>query len=117
MILADEEYPTLAPMGEAGSGEVREKQTAYLSEIIAKLNDLFGSDTTDGDQLSFVKAITTKMAESELLRSQANANTKEQFSASPDLTKELQNANIESFDAFENLSKKVLNSEELQKIS
>jgi type I restriction enzyme R subunit len=34
------EYPTLAPLTEAGSAEVREK-IKVLSEIIAKVNELF----------------------------------------------------------------------------
>ncbi len=112
MKLADGEYPKLAPITEAGSGAVQEK--AYLREITDKLNKLFGG-TTDGDQLSFVKAITSKMAESKTLRTQPSANSKEQFASSPDLTKALVTANIESLDAFTELSTKVLNSPELQR--
>ncbi len=115
MKLPGGEYPKLAPITEAGSGAVQEKEKAYLREIIEKLNSIFGGDTTDGDQLSFVKAITSKMDESEMLRSQAAANTKEQFANSPDLVKGLVDANIESFDAFTELSSKVLNSPEAQK--
>ncbi|HRA88687.1 MAG TPA: hypothetical protein PK992_11465, partial [Planctomycetaceae bacterium] len=55
------------------------------------------------------------MAESETLRSQASANSKEQFASSPDLTKALVTANIESLDAFTELSTQVLNSPELQR--
>ena len=94
---------------------MQEKEKAYLRDIIEKLNAIFGGDTTDGDQLSFVKAITSKMAESETLRTQASANSKEQFASSPDLTKELLNANIGSLDAFTELSTQVLNSPETQR--
>jgi len=55
------------------------------------------------------------MAESETLRTQASANGKEQFANSPDLVKGLVNANIDSLDAFTELSSKVLNSPETQK--
>jgi type I restriction enzyme R subunit len=115
MNLADGSYPKLPPITEAGSGQVQEKEKAYLREIIAKLNELFGGDTTDGDQLSFVKAITSKMAESETLRTQATANSKEQFASSPDLTNALVSANIDSLDAFTELSTQVLNSPEKQR--
>jgi len=115
MKLADGEYPKLPPITEAGSGTVQEKEKAYLRDIIEKLNSIFGGDTTDGDQLSFVKAITSKMAESATLRTQASANGKEQFASSPDLTKELLNANIGSLDAFTELGTQVLNSPETQR--
>jgi len=114
MKLADGESPKLAPLTEAGSGSVQEKQQAYLTEIIEKLNSIFGSDTTDGDQLSFVRAISSKLAESETLRSQAAANTKEQFANSPDLMPQIIDANIESYDAFTALCTQVLNSKETQ---
>ena len=43
------------------------------------------------------------------------ANSKEQFAGLPDLLKELINANIESLDAFTELSTQVLNSPEIQR--
>lgn len=115
MKLADVQYPKLTPITDAGSGQVQEKEKAYLREIIEKLNEIFGGNTTDGDQLSFVKAITSKMAESATLRTQASANSKQQFASSPDLTKELLNANIGSLDAFTELSTQVLNSPDTQR--
>ena len=44
MVLTDGTTPLLAPIEEAGSGQVRERQTAYIAEIIEKLNDLFHGD-------------------------------------------------------------------------
>jgi hypothetical protein len=60
---------------------VREKTEAYLREIIIEqLNNLFGADTTDQDQLVYVNhVIKGKLLESEKLRQQARNNTKEQF--------------------------------------
>ena len=45
--LSDKDAPKLDPMQEIGSGEVQEKQKAFLAEIIDQLNTLFGSDTTE----------------------------------------------------------------------
>jgi type I restriction enzyme R subunit len=42
----------MAPVTEAGSGQVQQRQTAVLAQIIAKLNDLFSGELTDQDQLS-----------------------------------------------------------------
>ncbi len=114
MKLPGMEYPTLNPLTEAGSGQVREKQKAYLTEIIAKLNDLFGGDTTDGDQVSFSTTLANKMLESETLQTQAASNSKEQFANSPDLKRELVNAIIASLDAHTDLSTKALSSDLIQ---
>jgi type I restriction enzyme, R subunit len=54
MVLPDGEYPKLPPITVAGSGAVQEKQRARLSEILAKLNDLFEGDLTDQDKLVYV---------------------------------------------------------------
>src|ERR1700678_3277661 len=69
-----------------GSGTVQEKEKARLGEIIAKVNDLFGADTTEGDKLVYVNdVIKGKLMESDTLRQQAVSNSKEQFANSPDL--------------------------------
>lgn len=109
--LADEKYPELKPITEAGSGEVREAKKALLRAIIDKLNEIFGKETTDGDQLSYARTLREKTLESETLKKQALANTKEQFWNSPDLTRELLNAIIGSMDAQADLSTKAINSE------
>ncbi|MFZ3037823.1 MAG: type I restriction endonuclease [Rugosibacter sp.] len=111
MPLNDGETPALAPITEAGSGSVQEKQTAYMAELIEKLNGLFGADTSEQDQLQYVNGtLLGKVTESVTLQQQAANNTKEQFANSPDLKIELQNAIIASYDAHTLLSTKALNS-------
>lgn len=105
------ESPTLAPITESGSGSVQVKEKVQLAAIIEKLNELFGTETTDQDQLVYANgAILGKMLESETLIKQASNNSKEQFASSPDLNKELDNAVIEALDAHASMSTKVLNS-------
>ena len=53
LVLSGEDTPTLDSFTDAGSGSVHEKEKAWLSEIIEQLNVLFGSNTTEGDQLSY----------------------------------------------------------------
>jgi type I restriction enzyme R subunit len=90
---------------------VQEKQSAYMAELIDKLNDLFGADTSEQDQLRYVNGtILGKVAESKTLQRQASNNTKEQFATSPDLPKELHNAIIDSLDAHNTMSAQALNS-------
>jgi type I restriction enzyme, R subunit len=116
LALTEGESPKLDGMSEAGSGELHEKEKALLGEIIARVNDLFdGGELTDGDKLSYVTgAIKTKMMENETLRQQANNNSKEQFSQSPDLRKALMDAIIDAMSAHESMSKQALNSEKVR---
>ena len=101
----------LAPITEAGSGKVQEQQKVYMAELIEKLNELFGNDTTTQDQLSYVNGtIFGKVVESITLKQQAANNTKEQFANSPDLNPEVLNAIMESYDAHTSMSTQALNS-------
>jgi type I restriction enzyme R subunit len=111
MPLGAGETPKLAPITEAGSASVQEKQSVYMAALIEALNDLFGSDTSEQDQLRYVNGtILGKVLESRTLQQQACNNSKEQFGNSPDLNHELQNAIIESYDAHTAMSTKALNS-------
>lgn len=115
MDLGGEEYPKLNPITAAGSGEVREKEKAFLNEIIEKLNDLFTSEISDRDQLVFAREhVLGAMLESEVLVKQAASNSKEQFANSPDFPKEFVNAVINSMDAQQELSTQALNSSQVQ---
>jgi type I restriction enzyme, R subunit len=114
LLLGSEEAEKLKPLTEAGSGSVQEKEKALLSEIIARVNDLFGGDTTEGDKLVYVnKVLKGKLLESETLRQQAATNSKEQFARSPDLIQELQNAIMDALSANGSLSKQAPESEKV----
>jgi type I restriction enzyme R subunit len=116
MPLSEGEAPKLDPITEAGSGALQEKQKAYIADLIVKLNELFGADTTDQDQLVYVnKVILGKLMESVTLRQQAANNTKEQFASSPDLDSELTNAIVDALDAHTSMSSIALNSEAVRR--
>lgn len=106
--------PTLDPMGGVGQGQVREKQKDLLTSIISKLNELFEGELSDQDKLVYVNnVIKGKLLESETLTKQAGSNTKEQFSNSPDLDREIANAVIDALDAHTLMSTQALNSPEV----
>ena len=70
--LGDGEAPKLDPITEAGSSTVREKQQAYLLDIIEKVNDLLATDVTDNDKLVYVNEVLKgKILESETLQRQS----------------------------------------------
>jgi type I restriction enzyme R subunit len=111
MPLGAGETPKLDPITEAGSGLVHEEKNVYMGELIEKLNELFGGETSEQDQLRYVNGtLFGKVVESTTLQQQAANNTKEQFANSPDLKTELQNAIIASYDAHTAMSTKALNS-------
>ena len=115
MVLGKGETPKLDPLTETGSGDVQEKQKAFMAELIEKLNELFGAETTDQDQLVYVNhVIKGKLLESDKLRKQAANNTKEQFANSPDLKTELLNAIMGALDAHTSMSTQALNSATVQ---
>jgi type I restriction enzyme, R subunit len=101
----------LDPITEAGSGQVQEPQKAYIRELIAKLNEVFGTETSEQDQLRYVNGqLLGKMEESAMLQQQAINNSKGQFAASPDVKKELESAIMASYDAHTVMSTQALNS-------
>jgi type I restriction enzyme R subunit len=113
--LSDSDNPKLKPLSESGSGALQEKEKALLNEIIAKVNNLFEGDITEDDRLVYVNnVIKGKLLESEILIQQASNNTKEQFSNSPDLAKELMNAIMDAFAAHSTMSKQALDSEKVR---
>lgn len=110
---ADGSYK-LQPLDGVGSGAIQEKQQAYLSEIIEKVNGLFEGDLTDGDQLQYVSgALKGKLLENEMLVQQAASNSKEQFANSPDLKQALVNAIMDALDAHQAMSTQALGSERI----
>ncbi len=98
-----------------GGGAVQDKDKALLSEIIAKLNDLFTGDLSEGDKVTYVRAVIRgKLLESGTLRQQASANSKEQFGSSPDLGTALMDAIISALDAHQAMSSQALGSESIR---
>jgi type I restriction enzyme R subunit len=103
------------PTDDIGSGQVQDMSKVALSELIAKVNDLFEGDLTPGDKLVYVNdVIKGKLMESEKLQEQAANNTKEQFAASPDLANEILGAVMDALTAHTAMSKQALESEKLR---
>jgi type I restriction enzyme R subunit len=104
----------LKPLTDTGSGEVREKDKVWLAVIIAKVNEIFGAETTEGDKLAWLNTKKEKLLEKDVLVQQALSNTEEQFAGSPDLQKFFMDALIESYSAQNALDRAALNSPAIQ---
>lgn len=103
----------LKPMTESGSAEVQDEEKALLSDILARINDLF-TDVTDNDQLSFAMAIKGKLMENETLSQQAGSNQKEQFDNAPLLKAAIMDAVIDALDVHSAMSSQALESQTIQ---
>lgn len=103
----------LKPMTETGSGEVQDKEKALLSDILARMNDLF-TGVTDNDQLFYAMTIKGKLMENETLSQQAGSNQKEQFDNSPLLKAAIMDAVIDAMDAHSTMSRQALESQPIQ---
>jgi len=112
---ADGDAPALQPVTQVGAGQVQDKHKLRLEQIIAAINDLFDGEVTEGDAVAYVDSVLkAKLMESPLLRSQAAANTKEQFSNSPSLNEELLNAIMDAMAAHQSMSRQALNSDSIR---
>ena len=115
MPLGSGDQPKLQPIDETGSGAVQEKEKTLLDEIIRRVNDLFEGELTDDDMFVYVNGVLKgKLMEFGILAKQAKNNTKEQFSNSPDLTKEIMNAIIDALAAHSTMSEQALGSERVR---
>lgn len=107
--------PKLKPVGETGTGSVRDKQKGLLEEIIAQVNGLFEGELSDDDQLIYVNGVIKgKLLENQMLMDQAANNSKEQFANSPDLAKALLDAIMDAHEAHTSMSSQALNSERIR---
>ncbi len=108
------EHP-LDPLGATGSGMVQQKEKAWLREIIVKVNGLFDGELTDSDKLVYINNVLKgKLLESDILVQQASNSTKQQFSDSPDLAREIMNAIMDALDAHQTMSRQALDSERVR---
>jgi type I restriction enzyme R subunit len=105
----------LPPIDATGSGHIQDKQHAFLTEIIEKVNGLFEGQLSEGDQLVYVNGVLKgKLLENPTLVQQAVSNNKEQFSNSPDLSDALMHAIMDALEAHQAMSSQALESEQIR---
>ncbi len=82
----------------------------WLSEIIAKLNDLFaGEELTDKDMVNYMRTIADKVRENDTVMDQLRNNTREQAMLG-DFPRAVQDAVLESREAHEKQAVRLLSS-------
>jgi type I restriction enzyme R subunit len=98
----------------ASSGATpKDAKTAFLNEIIERMNDLFiDDDLTEGDMLNYANTIAGKIAENETVMDQLLNNTKDQAMLGK-FPESIQKAVIESMGAHDDMATKVLANENI----
>lgn len=69
---------TLKPGSEVGSGKPHDPEKRRLSEIIEALNDIFGAEVSDDDQLQFLTGIAQRISRQEDVMAQVNNHSVDQ---------------------------------------
>lgn len=69
---------TLKPGSDVGSGKPHDPEKKRLSEIIEALNDIFGAEVSDDDQLQFLAGIAQRISRQEDVMAQVNNHSVDQ---------------------------------------
>ena len=105
----------LAPGTEFGSGRARDKKLEPLSQIIARMNDLFAAENlSNSDLLSYANTIVGKIEENAGVMAQVRNNSTEQAMLG-DFPKAVEDAVLSSSDAHQELATQYLSSKDRQR--
>ncbi len=104
------EHP-LKPGSDIGSGKAHDPEKKRLSEIIEALNDLFGAEVSDEDQLQFLNAIANRISREEDVMAQVNNHKPEQVMHGL-FPKRVVDTVLDAMTDHEKLSLEVLDNEE-----
>lgn len=86
-----------------GSAKAREEKKDFLSHILEQLNDLFGTEVTDGDKLDWLQGMASKIAENQPLMEQVRNNSRDAIMLG-DFPKAVDAAVIERMDTQNGMS-------------
>jgi type I restriction enzyme, R subunit len=108
LLLVRDGQQGLRPASDVGTRKARDKKEEFLSQIIARLNEIFVSDgLTENDLLDYARSITNKVSENEAVMHQIRNNSAEQALLG-DFASAVDNAVMESGDAHQNQMNQVL---------
>ena len=60
-----------------GSAAPKEEKKDFISELLARMNDLFGVEVTEGDKLDWLHGMASKLSENATLMEQVNNNDRD----------------------------------------
>lgn len=101
----------LKPISEVGSGKPHDPETQRLNEIIERLNDLYGSEISDGDKLHYANGIADRIERDEAVMAQINGHDEGQVMHGL-FPKRVTDAVLDAMNDYEKLSMPLLENEE-----
>jgi type I restriction enzyme R subunit len=101
----------LKPISEVGSGKPHDPETQRLNEIIERLNDLYGSEISDGDKLHYANGIADRIERDEAVMAQINDHDEAQVMHGL-FPKRVTDAVLDAMNDHEKLSMPLLENEE-----
>lgn len=116
LTLKDAEEPEgMKALEGLGSGLPRDKEAAYLREIISRMNEIFEGELSEGDLLNYANTLRDKILENETLAQQAAVNPLHLFKVSPDFEPAVQDAVVECFDKNQAMTRQILSNEHVMR--
>jgi len=105
----------LRPVNDLGSAKAKDKKEEFLSQILARLNELFITDgLTDRDLINYAHTIRDKVSENINVMNQIHNNTPEQAMLG-DFPKALDDAVMDSSEAHQKQMMQILSNPEVAK--
>ncbi len=68
----------LDPITDNGLRDARDREKAYLSELVKRLNDAFGKEISDKDQVAFAVHVSERLRDDAVVMAQVQNNAKDQ---------------------------------------
>ncbi len=113
--LQEDAEDKIKPGNDIGTAKPKDKKEAFLSHILARLNDLFITDNlTDKDMINYAFAVRDKLSENQAVMTQIANNTREQAMLG-DFPKAIDDAVMDSNDAQQEMMMQYLSNPELAK--
>jgi type I restriction enzyme R subunit len=72
----EKEQPALHPITDNGLRDAKDREKAYLSELIKRLNDALGQDVSDTDQVALAVHVSEKLRQDAVVMAQVMNNEK-----------------------------------------
>lgn len=104
------EKPLLEPTKGTGGRDPRDRERAYLQELIKMLNDVFGKDITDKDKVAFAVHVSEKLRDNKKVMAQVKNNSREQ-AMKADLPAEATKAIVGALGSHQAMAKRLLSDE------
>lgn len=105
----------ITPGNDVGTAKPKDKKEEFLSNILARLNELFVTDNlTDKDMINYAFAVRDKLSENQAVMTQIANNTREQAMLG-DFPKAIDDAVMDSNEAQQEMMVQYLSNPELAK--